>query len=180
MIWFEGLTLPKRIGNGKNQPAPCLYLRALADSRGKAFTKINLKNLYPDIYKTDCFVEVNAEMPKFIQAYCQVLAAYERRHHRYQAHYSLDSDDGIEHSALVRPITPAEALEQKHLQERLYAAVMSLSPAQARRIYARFYLGMTVPEIAQAEQVGCSRVSASIRRGLKQLGEQLEKDEHFN
>ncbi len=146
----------------------------------RRLTQLNLRDLYPDLYKKDHFVEVNEEVPKFIQAYCQALAAYERRLHRYQAHYSLDSDDGIEHSALVRPITPAEALEQKHLQERLYAAVMSLSPAQARRIYARFYLGMTVPEIAQAEQVGCSRVSASIRRGLKQLGEQLEKDEHFN
>ena len=40
---------------------------------------------------------------------------------------------------------------------------------QAKRIYARYYLGMRVSEIAVAEGVDSSRVSDSIRRGLKQL-----------
>ena len=40
----------------------------------------------------------------------------------------------------------------------------------AKRIYARYYLGMTVNEIAEVEGVDPSRVRDSIRRGLKQLG----------
>ena len=38
-----------------------------------------------------------------------------------------------------------------------------------KRIYARYYLGMRVSEIATAEGVDQSRVRDSIRRGLKQL-----------
>ena len=50
-----------------------------------------------------------------------------------------------------------------------YAAVMALPEKQAKRIYARYYLGMRVSEIATAEGVDQSRVRDSIRRGLKQL-----------
>ena len=52
---------------------------------------------------------------------------------------------------------------------REYAAVMKLPEKQAKRIYARYYLGMTVNEIAEVEGVDPSRVRDSIRRGLKQL-----------
>ena len=60
-------------------------------------------------------------------------------------------------------------LEEKQLREQLYAAVMALPEKQAKRIYARYYLGMRVSEIAVAEGVDPSRVRDSIRRGLKQL-----------
>ena len=60
-------------------------------------------------------------------------------------------------------------LEEKQLQEQLYAPVMKLPEKQAKRIYARYYLGMTVNEIAEVEGVDPSRVRDSIRRGLKQL-----------
>ena len=64
-------------------------------------------------------------------------------------------------------------MEEKLLRKQLYAAVMSLPKKQAKRVYARFYLGMTVAEIAQAESVDPSRVRDSIRRGLKQLAQKL-------
>ena len=51
-----------------------------------------------------------------------------------------------------------------------WRAVMKLPEIQAKRIYARYYLGMTVNEIAEVEGVDPSRVRDSIRRGLKQLG----------
>ena len=60
-------------------------------------------------------------------------------------------------------------LEEKQLREQLYAAVMALPEKQAKRLYARYYLGMRVSEIAAAEGVDPSRVRDSIRRGLKQL-----------
>ena len=48
--------------------------------------------------------------------------------------------------------------------------MMKLPEKQAKRIYARHYLGMKVNEIAEVEGVDPSRVRDSIRRGLKQLG----------
>ena len=70
---------------------------------------------------------------------------------------------------LMKPQTPEMLLEEKQLREQLYAAVMALPEKQAKRIYARYYLGMRVSEIAAAEGVDPSRVRDSIRRGLKQL-----------
>ena len=87
-----------------------------------------------------------------------------------KAHYSLDCDNGIENAVLLKPQTPEMVLEEKQFQEQVYATVMKLPEKQAKRIYARYYLGMTVNEIAEVEGVDPSRVRDSIRRGLKQLG----------
>ena len=113
--------------------------------------KVNLRDLYPDVYKNDHFVEVTEDVLETIRAAERAEAAYDRRMYRYKAHYSLDCDNGIENAIL------------------LYAAVMALPEKQAKRIYARYYLGMRVSEIAAAEGVDPSRVRDSIRRGLKQL-----------
>lgn len=90
--------------------------------------------------------------------------------YRHKAHYSLDCGNGIEKTAVFRTATPEDIFEEKQFQEQVYAAVMKLPEKQAKRIYARYYLGMTVNEIAGVEGVDPSRVRDSIRRGLKQLG----------
>ena len=131
--------------------------------------KVNLRDLYPDVYKNDHFVEVTEDMLETIRAAERAEAAYDRRMYRYKAHYSLDCDNGIENAILMKPQTPEMLLEEKQLREQLYAAVMALPEKQAKRIYARYYLGMRVSEIAVAEDVDPSRVRDSIRRGLKQL-----------
>lgn len=135
--------------------------------------KVNLRELYPDIYKTDTIVEVSKEVQEVFLADQRAEASRERQMYRYKAQYSLDADIGLETSAAYPPLTPEEILEEKLLRKQLYAAVMSLPKKQAKRIYARFYLGMTVAEIAQAESVDPSRVRDSIRRGLKQLAQKL-------
>lgn len=129
---------------------------------------INLRDLYPDVYKTDTFVEVTEEVLDVIQTAQRLEAAYERRMYRHKAHYSLDCGNGIEKAAVFRTATPEDILEEKQ-QERLYAAVTALSEKQAKRIYAHFYLGMTPVEIAHAEGVDPSCVRRSIRNGLKRL-----------
>ena len=96
-------------------------------------------------------------------------AAYERKMYRYKAQYSLDCENGIENAVLLKPQTPEMLLEEKQFQEQVYAAVMKLPEKQAKRIYARYYLGMAVNEIAEVEGVDPSRVRDRIRRGLKQL-----------
>ena len=131
--------------------------------------KVNLRDLYPDVYKNDHFVEVTEDVLETIRAAERAEAAYDRRMYRYKAHYSLDCDNGIENAILMKPQTPEMLLEEKQFQEQVYAAVVKLPEKQAKRIYARYYLGMTVNEIAEVEGVDPSRVRDSIRRGLKQL-----------
>ena len=136
--------------------------------------KVNLRDLYPDVYKTDYFVEVTEDVLETIRAAERAEAAYDRRMYRYKAYYSLDCDNGIENAILLKPQTPEMLLEEKQLREQLYAAVMALPEKQAKRIYARYYLGMRVSEIAAAEGVDPSRVRDSIRRGLKQLAKYFQ------
>ena len=131
--------------------------------------KINLRELYPDVYTTDFFVNVTEEVLDVIQTAQWLEAAYERRMYRHKAHYSLDCGNGIEKAAVFRTATPEDIFEEKQFQEQVYATVMKLPKKQAKRIYARYYLGMTVNEIAEVEGVDPSRVRDSIRRGLKQL-----------
>ena len=131
--------------------------------------KINLRELYPDIYKTDTFLEVTDEVQAVFLADKRAEARYLRQMYNYKAHYSLDCDNGIEDAVVHRSPTPEEALEDKQLRDQLYAAVMELPDKQAKRIYARFYLDMSVKEIAQAEGVDPRRVRDSIHLGLKKL-----------
>lgn len=71
-------------------------------------------------------------------------------------------------------LTPEQILEEKQLNEQVFTAVMALPKSQAKRIYAHFYLVMSVTEIAIAEGVSKSRVSESIRYGLKNLSKKLK------
>ena len=48
-------------------------------------------------------------------------------------------------------------------------AIMTMPEKQAKRIYGRFYLGLTVKEIAELEGVHTSSVYDSIQRGLHTL-----------
>ena len=68
--------------------------------------KVNLKDLYPDVYKNDHFVEVTEDVLETIRAAERAEAAYDRRMYRYKAHYSLDCDNGIENAILTKPQTP--------------------------------------------------------------------------
>ena len=131
--------------------------------------KINLRELYPDAYTTDFFVNVTEDVLEMIRASERAEAAYERKIYRYKAQYSLDCENGIENAVLTKPQTPEIVLEEKQLQKQVYATVMKLPEKQAKRIYARYYLCMTVNEIAAVEGVDPSRVRDSIRRGLKKL-----------
>lgn len=135
--------------------------------------KVNLRDLYPDVYKNDHFVEVTEDVLETIRSAERAEAAYDRRMYRYKAYYSLDCDNGIEKAAIPHTSTPEELLEEKLQREELYAAVMSLPEKQAKRVYAHFYLGMTVRKIADAERVDASCVRRSIRNGLKRLAKKL-------
>ena len=137
--------------------------------------KVNLRELYPDIYKTDVFIEVSSEVQEVFLTDKRAEAARQRQMYNYKAYYSLDCDNGIEKQVVYQPPTPEMLMEEKQLREQLYSAVMALPEKQAKRIYARFYLGMTVKEIAKTEGVDLSRVYDGIQRGLKWLAKNLKK-----
>lgn len=137
--------------------------------------EINLRELYPSIYKTDTYVEVSDDVLEAIKAHDRAEAARERKMYRYKAHYSLDCDDGIENDALYRPATPEEIILEKTVQEKLHAAIMALPKKQAKRLYAHFYLGMSKAELARQEGVTENAVRESINRGLNNLAEQMEE-----
>ena len=101
--------------------------------------KINLRELYPDVYTTDFFVDVTEEVMETIRAAERAEAAYERKMYRYKAQYSLDCGNGIENAVLLKPQTPEIELEgyQAKLKEvdlnktRLEREIDSL-PADAK------------------------------------------------
>lgn len=138
--------------------------------------EINLRELYPDIYSADIFVEVTDEVWAAIQTSQRVEATYERQKFRYKAYYSLDHGDGIEGCLLVQPLAPENIIENKWLYIELQNAIRKLPPAQRRRIYARFYSGRTIAEIARKERVDQRRVGKSIQCGLERLAWLLEID----
>ena len=102
-------------------------------------------------------------------------ATAQRKKYRHRAHYSLDCDDGIDRAALHQPLNPETILEDSQRRKELLAAIMTLPPKQARRIYARFYLGLDVVEIARKEGVAPANVYASIQHGLSKLRNKIKK-----
>jgi len=74
--------------------------------------KINLRELYPDAYTTDFFVNVTEDVLETIRASERAEAAYERKMYRYKAQYSLDCENGIENTVLTKPQTPEMVLEE--------------------------------------------------------------------
>ena len=68
--------------------------------------KINLRELYPDMYKTDTFLEVTDEVQAVFLSDKRAEAAHERQMYRYKAQYSLDCDKGIEDAVVHRSPTP--------------------------------------------------------------------------
>ena len=110
--------------------------------------KINLRELYPDVYPTDFFVDVTEEVMETIRAAERAEAAYERKMYRYKAQYSLDCENGIENAVLLKPQTPEIVLEEKQFQEQVYAAVMRLPEKQAKRIYETRFLAVGKTDIS--------------------------------
>ena len=132
-------------------------------------TKINLREHYPNYYNTDYIIEVPDEVAAIMLEYDRLDAAYRRRTYYHKAHYSLDRGDGIEYEALFVSMTPCEIYERKVTMEQLHVAMASLPDKQAKRVYAHYFLGLTVTAIAKSEGVSAASVSESIQRGLRNM-----------
>ena len=76
-------------------------------------------------------------------------------------------------------LTPHELYEKKITNQKLYAALNSLSDKQARRIYAHYFLGLSKYAIAKAENIDESAVRRSIEAGLIRMEKFLKKAYDF-
>ena len=131
--------------------------------------QINLRELYPNVYKTDTYVDVTDEVMDAMKAQDRTEANQRRLIRRYKAYHSLDSENGIERMFCSCSQPPDEMLIEQFVRKQLYDAVMALPDKQAKRIYAHYYLGMSKTEIARCEGVHESTVRESIYQGLKML-----------
>lgn len=132
-------------------------------------SKINLRDLYPDFYKTDCVIDVPEEVLAVFVEYERREAAYRRRMYYHKAHYSLDREDGIENSIQFVSLSPDEIYTRKLTTQQLHAAIAALPDKQAKRVYAHYILGISKIEIARAEGVAISSVGESIERALRNM-----------
>lgn len=137
--------------------------------------KINLREQYPEVYKTDTYVEVSEEVASFMVECNRWEAAYRQRTYYHRAFYSLDRDDGIEYDALFLTVTPWEVYERKVTMAQLHAAIAGLPDKQAKRLNAYYFLGMSKAEIARAEGVNKSQITRSIGKALAQMEKFLKK-----
>ena len=99
--------------------------------------KINLRELYPDVYTTDFFVDMTEEVMETIRAAERAETAYERKMYRYKAQYSLDCENGIENAVLLKPQTPEMVLEEKQFQEYIAKCTHRAKPAEKNATYRK-------------------------------------------
>ena len=136
--------------------------------------KINLRKIYPLYYTEDYYIEVSDEVAEQIARAERAEHAYRERTRVHKAYYSLDAGDGIEKDILFVQMSPQELYERKVSKTEMYAAINALPEKQAKRIYAHFFLNMSISEIARIEGVKHQPVQTSIRRGLKKISKILK------
>lgn len=128
---------------------------------------IILKKYYPHL-KENTALEVSDEIAAVLSIGGRQCDSYKRRKQDH-SECSLDTDPGFEADVTYPSPSPEQILEDGEDRAALHAAIAQLPPVQARRVHAHYILGISKTEIAQAEGVGISRVSGSIRRGLLNL-----------
>lgn len=135
---------------------------------------INLKTQYPQIYKTDTWIEVSDEIADFLAEDARKQHAYAEQIRYHKAYYSLDANDGIENQAEQSTFSMDDLLSTYDFFSSLLSCIDSLPDTQKRRVYFYLILGLQQTEIAQLEGVAKSSVSESIQRGLSHIQEKLK------
>ena len=137
--------------------------------------KINLREYYP-WYTHDKYTEVSDEVITELRADKRYEKSHNQRIRRNRAFYSLDTDDGIETSAIAcHSDNPEKIFAAMEQHCRLCQALNSLPEKQGRRIEAHFLLGKSRKEIAEAEGVSESSVNESIERGIRAMKKYFSK-----
>ena len=142
------------------------------DTKGRTPMKtINLRDYYP-YYTRDTFVDLPDEVIAAMKPYKTEEQSHRRRM-RWKKVYSLDVD-GMENHVLFTALSPCELYERKLTYQELYAAITDLPDKQAQRIYAHFFMRMSMSAIARSDGVSRMAVGASIERGLQRVEKRLK------
>ena len=136
---------------------------------------LNLRDYYPSLYTSDCFIEVSDEVEDIFITSRRNEDAYHSRKYYNKAQYSFNRDDGIEHHILNSEPSAEDAYERALASKQILAAIDALPDKQARRIYAYYFLGISKSAIAKAEGVNAQVIRKSIQRGLRNIGHFLKK-----
>ena len=136
--------------------------------------EINLREFYPECYRSDYFVEVPDEVAELLILLRRHEQSQRRRIYKHRAHYSLDIYENVEKEAMLQSPTAEGIFEQLAEREQLQAAIMSLTERQRSRLYAHFFLNMSYTKIAQQEGVDVSAVRKTVQRALHQLRKKVE------
>lgn len=136
---------------------------------------INMKRYYYPIYRKDTFMKVPDEVAEALEEAWHIEHRQKNKKSSYKI-LSLDASEGLEYHALFHGQPPEELLfqaeadaDQEAVFTHLREAVTHLTQTQARRLRARFELGMKYWEIAQIEGVSVSDISQSVRAGIRKL-----------
>lgn len=130
---------------------------------------IDLRKEYPHLDSTYSEYPVSYKIDAMFEQYRLAEQALEKRRCRNGDVISLDNEPGVEAQILERVPGPEEEV-MRHIQnEELYKAMRSIPRKQAERIYAYYFMDMTLDEIAAAEGVSKSAVRKSIMLGKTEL-----------
>ena len=135
---------------------------------------INLRDYYPH-YKEDEYYEVPDAIAELLDEFERREEAYRIYTLRYKAYYSLEADDGIEKSFLLSAPSPDEIMEQQRIRVQIFRGLDKLPEIQRRRVFAYYFLGMRLSEIARVEHRNKKTISESIDAGVANLNKFFEK-----
>ena len=135
--------------------------------------EINLREFYPECYKSDYFVEVPDEVAELLILLRRHEQSQRRRIYKYKAQYSLDIYENVERETVLKCPSAEEVFEQLAEQEQLYDAMMALTHKQRTHLYANFFLNMSYTQIAKQEGVDVTSVKESVQRAIKQLQKKI-------
>ena len=139
--------------------------------------KINLRTYYSIIYPENTYYDVPNKIAALLEELKRNEHAYYERRRVNNAYYSLDMSDGIEREIVMVVLSSQDIYEEKLNRNALYSAILELPEKQMKRLYAHFFLNMSISSIARNESVDESSVRQCIRRALKRLKKEIEKYE---
>ena len=135
--------------------------------------EINLREFYPECYRSDYFVEVPDEVAELLILLRRHEQSQRRRIYKNRAQYSLDIYENVERETVLKCPSAEEVFEQLAEQEQLYDAMMTLTHKQRTRLYAYFFLNMSYSKISKQEGVDATSVRESIQRAIRQLQKRI-------
>ncbi len=139
--------------------------------------KINLRDYYPDYYAEDNYIMVTEDIAKAFEESRRKANADRVKQFRHKCYVSLDCNNNLEAHMQDNILpSPLAELERKYMSQKLYEALSTLSPEQQRRIYAKFFLGLSYTSIAKTEGCDESAVRRSIQRGMLQIKKFFERN----